>query len=408
MVKSKKKLPKLVFGTGTCILITSIIALGFVIRQQYLGYSVNQDAVSPEKLDQLTINKQYDKAIEKIESLALRYKNITGETYDLHPDMISAEHVDSNLNTVIKPKAEFISTAEDVSKFTPQLDIVIGMAQDLDPKNLVTFCSSLRKHSSPLNTEVVLFMNSPVAKRSREIAVKHSVTILEFGTSEYSLVPGPGKEFLEKYHPSSLRWALISKYFENENIRKKYSKVLLIDVRDSYFQSDPFKMIPVGVENAFYVFKGVESVSIANCGWNGGWVRDCFGEEILQEMGNNNIICSGVSIGTMDAVYGYLKSMEDILFNSKKSQLSIQSKFPICERNGVDQGVHNVLVYKNIIEYLTIMTESDGNVVNLQGRTAFVSGKQVTNLKGNIFPIVHQYDRYPNLQKALFAEVKQL
>ena len=404
MVKTKKKLPKLVFRAGTCILITSMIALGFVIRQQYLGYSVTHDAMSSEKLDQSTINEQYDKAIERIATLAIRYKNVTGKSFNLHPDMIPAKLIDSDLSTVIKPKEELISATEGSAKLLRQLDIVIGMAQDIDPKNLVTFCLSLRKYSSPSTTEVVLFMNSPVAKRSREIAEKSNIKILEFEQFEDSAVPR--KEFLYKYHPSSLRWTLIAKYFENENTRKKYSKVLLIDVRDSYFQSDPFKIIPDGVVNAFYVFKGVESVSIAACGWNGGWVRDCFGENVLTEMGNNNIICSGVSIGTMEAVYEYLRSMEDILLNTKKSQLSINSKFPNCERNGVDQGVHNVLVYKNMIKYLSIMSENDGNVVNLQGKTAKVVKKLVTNLKGDIFPIVHQYDRYPDLQKALFSEVE--
>jgi hypothetical protein len=399
MVKTKKKLPKFVFGTGTFVLVASMFALGFVIRQQYVGSSVNQDVVSPEKHDQLAINRQYEKAIERIEGLALRYKNITGKNFNLHHDMKSAKHTDSNLNTVIKP------TAEDSTEPPPKADIVIGMAQDIDPKNLVTFCSSLRKYSSPLSTEVVLFMNTPVAKRSRDIAEKFSLTILEFGASDYSNVSG--KEYLGKYHPSSLRWMLISKYFENENIRKKYSKVLLIDVRDSYFQSDPFKIIPASAKDAFYVFKGVESTTIADCGWNGGWVRDCFGNEILKEMGDNAIICSGVSIGTMGAVYEYLKLMEDILFFEKKSQLSVSAKFPECERNGVDQGVHNVLVHKNIIKHLSIMSERDGYVVNMQGRTATVNNKQVSNSKGDIFPIVHQYDRYPTLQKALFAEVNQ-
>jgi hypothetical protein len=44
-------------------------------------------------------------------------------------------------------------------------------------------------------------------------------------------------------------------------------------------------------------------------------------------------------------------------------------------------------------------------VVNMQGRTAIVSKKTVTNSKGILFPIVHQYDRYPDLQKLIFAEV---
>ena len=45
----------------------------------------------------------------------------------------------------------------------------------------------------------------------------------------------------------------------------------MVDVRDTFFQSDPFAMLPVE-KSQFYVFKGVESKTIMNCGWNGGWV----------------------------------------------------------------------------------------------------------------------------------------
>ena len=53
----------------------------------------------------------------------------------------------------------------------------------------------------------------------------------------------------------------------------------MIDVRDSYFQLDPFSMLPSG-QSKFYVFGGVEDKVIIDCGWNGGWVRDCFGEPV--------------------------------------------------------------------------------------------------------------------------------
>jgi hypothetical protein len=177
----------------------------------------------------------------------------------------------------------------------------------------------------------------------------------------------------------------------------------MIDVRDSFFQSDPFAIIPQK-ESAFYVYKGVESIQISQCGWNGGWVRDCFGEQILRDIGHNNIICSGVSIGTMDSVYEYLKLMDDILMGKKKSTLSQQSLFPQCERNGVDQGIHNVLVHKGMIKNLKIFSQRDSQVVNLQAKTAIVNGKLVLNANGDKVAVVHQYDRYPELQKSLFNE----
>ncbi len=71
----------------------------------------------------------------------------------------------------------------------------------------------------------------------------------------------------------------------------------MIDVRDSYFQADPFDPIMDPNEKAFVVFHGVETILISQCGWNGGWVKDCFGSKVLEDVGNNHIICSGVSVG---------------------------------------------------------------------------------------------------------------
>lgn len=69
----------------------------------------------------------------------------------------------------------------------------------------------------------------------------------------------------------------------------------MIDVRDSFFQADPFDMLPAeyycyiclllllltyasdyrdNSPSQFYAFKGVESKTIENCGWNSGWVCD--------------------------------------------------------------------------------------------------------------------------------------
>ena len=52
----------------------------------------------------------------------------------------------------------------------------------------------------------------------------------------------------------------------------------MIDVRDSFFQSDPFEMIPLGT-SAFYAFENLD-LTIEQCGWNGPWVSDCFGMEV--------------------------------------------------------------------------------------------------------------------------------
>ena len=284
-----------------------------------------------------------------------------------------------------------------------KMDIVIGMAQDTDPKNLAVFCSSFREHSKPDAADAVLFVNVPVPDRHRDIAKQAGVQLIEFDLNNLS---SSSASFAAKYHPSTLRWSLVYRFFSDAAVRARYHRVLLIDVRDSFFQGDPFSIIPAATASAFHAFKGVEHVTIKDCGWNRGWVRDCFGEDVLREIGSLNIICSGVSLGTMAVVFDYLRLMDDVVMGRKQAPISQLTKFPSCERNGVDQGVHNVLVHKQLIRDLTVWSQHDSPVVNLQARRARVTGRNVHNEKNELVPVVHQYDRYPELQKALFAEVQ--
>jgi hypothetical protein len=274
-------------------------------------------------------------------------------------------------------------------------DIVVGMAQDTDPKNLVVFCNSLRKVAP--NAEALIFVNSPVPDRHQEIAKVAGVKLIEF---DLATMPSD----IRKYHPSTLRWSLIYKLFEDANVRSKYGRVLMADVRDTFFQSNPFDMLSAD-QSAFYAFNGVETITIGACGWNGPWVRDCFGDSVFADLSDKKIICSGVSIGTMDSVFSYLTTMDDIVMGKKKTEIGRASKFPQCERNGVDQGAHNVLVHKKLIPNLKVWSQSDGLVANLQARKAQIRGNEVFNERGNKVAVVHQYDRFPDLQSQLFKEV---
>ena len=72
--------------------------------------------------------------------------------------------------------------------------------------------------------------------------------------------------------------------------------------------------------------------------------------------------------------------------------------FVQCERNGVDQGVHNVLIHENQVVGATLVSQRDALVANLQAKVAKVdTGHVVRNLKGEAVAVVHQYDRFPNL-----------
>lgn len=60
-------------------------------------------------------------------------------------------------------------------------------------------------------------------------------------------------------------------------------------MRDMAFQSDPFEIVS---DEGLYVFNGVETMTIGKDGWNGGWVKDCFGQEIFTR-GEGNLHAPG-------------------------------------------------------------------------------------------------------------------
>lgn len=112
------------------------------------------------------------------------------------------------------------------------------------------------------------------------------------------------------------------------------------------------------------------------------------------------IICSGVSIGDRASMLGYLSMMSGEM--SKPS-------FKECERNGVDQGVHNVLVHTGRLEdggvRVKVHRQGGGTVANLQAGVAKYRAKVgVVNGEGGRVDVVHQYDRDGELQDNLFRE----
>ena len=354
----------------------------------------------------LTSLQKYHEVLERAKALTEKYRNMTEEgskheidqplraiqsiatAVEKQPPKTSLRQQDQLPEPLFRAKSSHATSSAYSMK-----DIVIGMAQDTDPKNLAVFCSSLRKVTT---AEIVIFVNSPSPARHTEIAKANDVKLVPFDLSSLSVE-------MQSFHPSTLRWPLIYRFFQSEETRKLYGRVWMIDVRDAFFQSDPFTMLPKDT-SGFYVFQGVESIPIRECGWNSGWIKDCFGYPTLDQVGDGRIICSGVSMGDMNSVFEYLTLMEDVIMARGKSLVARTARFPKCERNGVDQGIFNVLVHKKLIPNLKIFTQSNGPVSNLQAQKARVNNGQVFNQIGDVVPVVHQYDRRPDLQKFLFQK----
>ena len=57
---------------------------------------------------------------------------------------------------------------------------------------------------------------------------------------------------------------------------------------------------------------------------------------------------------------------------SVRSTVYKASKFPSCERNGVDQGIHNVLVHNKLIPNIKVWSQASSPVANMQAKVAII------------------------------------
>ena len=143
------------------------------------------------------------------------------------------------------------------------------MASGISDAQLAVFVLSLRLYNTPSTTAIVLFMDE-ISPKAKEIMDEHVVEGLLFDAS--SFVP---------VHPSTYRWPMIS-----EEVARRGSgvrNVLVADIRDMAVQGDPFSVVRREGEG-LHVFTGVEHITLGKDGWNGGWVRDCFGEGLLNRI----------------------------------------------------------------------------------------------------------------------------
>ena len=127
----------------------------------------------------------------------------------------------------------------------------------------------------------------------------------------------------------------------------------------------------------------------------------------------------------------YLKSMNDLIMIGSSSAFksvslsqpaySLSSFFPTCERNGVDQGIHNMLVRTPfMIPNLQLKSQHDqkATIVHMQSNILTSENppqssqsesqpdkkkkkRIVRNKGGELVSIVHQYDRDKELTSSL-------
>lgn len=200
-----------------------------------------------------------------------------------------------------------------------------------------------------------------------------------------------------------LRFLSIYEYLRENWTRFNY--VITTDVKDVYFQNDPFKVLDyhnIGVRDMKQIMCGTECLLYKDESWGNENLLQAYGPYVHDLFKNEEIYNVGVLGGSAE----YIK---DLVFNIFTN--ATNRPIPI-----VDQAVFNVLIntqpYKDVVfkapmhlgfacQAGTVADPSkiDGFRPNLTEGEPVVDNGIVKTWGGKVFSIVHQYDRVPEWKK---------
>lgn len=179
----------------------------------------------------------------------------------------------------------------------------------------------------------------------------------------------------------SQRYDVYRNWLSGQNVKE----IIISDIRDVVFQSDPFEQplynLEVAVEPVIRVEKNEH---------NHMWLTAAYGTELSDNYLGEKVSCSGVTAGSKSQMMDYLSLMS--------SEINKLRGFV----GPIDQAVHNHLWYSGQLGNHSALENGKGRVLTLQYEDmARVNQKgRKCVYDGNIVvPILHQYDRHVKTTK---------
>ena len=206
------------------------------------------------------------------------------------------------------------------------------------------------------------------------------------------------------------RFLSIYEYLKNQ--WQEYDYVVTTDVKDVYFQADPFEIF----KDDFFHNQNLKLV-VASEGlkykdepWGNENLLQAYGPYVHEQFKENEIF----NVGTFG---GYSEYVKDMVFNIITNALN--RPIPIC-----DQAVFNVLIntvpYKDICWYTHHWAAELGTVMDPSKIESFRPNLMFSEpiwkdgqlfrppMGRSVFPIVHQYDRVPEIKEFIRQKYNQV
>ena len=196
-----------------------------------------------------------------------------------------------------------------------------------------------------------------------------------------------------------LRFLSLYEFLHQNN---DYEYVVATDVKDVYFQTDPFEYL-----SGHKLVIASEGLKYKDEPWGNQNLYQAYGPYVYEKFKHNEIF----NVGTFGGQAEYVKDMFFNIFTN-----AINRPIPIC-----DQAVFNVLIntqpYKDVVTISTKWAAELGTIMDpskieqfrpkLLVVEPFFEDGLLKNYTDHVFPIVHQYDRVPELKKFVINKYKQ-
>ena len=193
--------------------------------------------------------------------------------------------------------------------------------------------------------------------------------------------------------PMEARFLHFREFLESE----PYDRVLLTDVRDVLFQSDPFSQLPTA---GLAVSIETRSYTIATERHNRDWMRDAYGMPVLDRIGGNPPSCVGVTYGGGEAISSYLDRMVDEILHLRGR---------VARQGGADTAIHNFLLWTNQLGTALLLETLGSAVATLnevpEEDLELDPEGRLLNRDGSRPSVLHQYDRQPKVAPHLLQSL---
>lgn len=181
--------------------------------------------------------------------------------------------------------------------------------------------------------------------------------------------------------------------FEQFLAASRYGRVLITDVRDVVFQSDPFAHLP---REGLAVSIESEDYTVGSEPHNAMWIERVYGRGMLARIGDQRVSCVGVTYGDREAITAYLRRFNQELMALGPKALGM---------GGADTAIHNVILRTHQLGEPHLLEPLQSPVATLNGipeSSACLSPEgHLLNRDGSEPSVLHQYDRLPGLRDHL-------